>query len=85
MMNLLLFLHFSLKFVIFGGLRVPPKIKNTIFGRPLFSAARDRAVENKLFSATARQPPKVKPYFRQLFWRPSKISYFRWLVSGRRK
>jgi hypothetical protein len=32
----------------------PPKIKSTIFGRPLFLVARDRAAENKMFSATAR-------------------------------
>jgi hypothetical protein len=43
LMNLLLFLHFihffSLKLVIFGGLIGPLKIRCTIFGRPLFSAA----------------------------------------------
>jgi hypothetical protein len=36
----------------------------------LFSAAREPAAENKLFSAARSWPPKIKPYFRPVFWRP---------------
>jgi hypothetical protein len=90
LINLLLFLHFiqiffSLKIVIFGGLIGPPKIRCPIFGRPLFSAARDLAAEIKLFSVTTWQPPKISLYFRRVFWRPPKIAYFRRLVPSHRK
>jgi hypothetical protein len=91
---LLLFLHFSqffsLKLAIFGGLRGPPKIKNTIFGRYyfrrpglaaaeniLFSAVVMAATENKLFSTAGPWPPKIKAYFRLIFsggQEPPKIS-----------
>jgi hypothetical protein len=50
----LLFLHFSqffsLKLAIFGGLRGPPKIQNTIFGRYYFRRPGMAAADNKLFS-----------------------------------
>jgi hypothetical protein len=53
----------------------------------LFSAARKSAAENKLFSAAGPWPPKIKPYFRPVFFGgqqppkisqlPPKIAYFR--------
>jgi hypothetical protein len=53
----------------------------------LFSAARKPAAENKLFSAAGPWPPKIKPYFRPVFFGgqkppkisqlPPKIAYFR--------
>jgi hypothetical protein len=53
----------------------------------LFSAAREPAAENKLFSAARPWPPKIKPYFRPGFFGgqkppkisqlPPKIAYFR--------
>jgi hypothetical protein len=36
----------------------------------LFSAAREPVAGNKLFSADRSWPPKIKPYFRPVFWRP---------------
>jgi hypothetical protein len=53
----------------------------------LFSAAREPAAGNKLFSAAGSWPPKIKSYFRPVFFGgqtplkinplPPKISYFR--------
>jgi hypothetical protein len=52
----------------------------------LFSAAREPAAENKLFSAVWSWPPKIKTYFRPVFFGgqtppkinplPPKIAYF---------
>jgi hypothetical protein len=49
LMNLLLFFAFFFKIFcskIFCGLPWPPNIKNTIFGKRGFSAARRRAAES---------------------------------------
>jgi hypothetical protein len=46
----------------------------------LFSAAREPAAENTLFSAARSWPPKIKPYFWPVFFGgqpPPKIGYFR--------
>jgi hypothetical protein len=53
----------------------------------LFSAAREPAAGNKLFSAARSWPPKIKPYFRPVFFGgqkppkitslPPEIGYFR--------
>jgi hypothetical protein len=46
----------------------------------LFSAAREPAAGNKLFSAAWSRPPKIKAYFRPVFFggqAPPKIAYFR--------
>jgi hypothetical protein len=93
------FLHFfkkvSLKLLIFGGQLRPPKIIMAYFRRghlpaknkPLFSASRLLAAENKLFSAGRCQPSNIMAYFRLIFvggqrppkigLKPPKISYFR--------
>jgi hypothetical protein len=92
-------IFFALKLVIFGG-PLAAENKGFIFGSFLFSAAGSLAAENsllsaarkpaagnKLFSAARPWPPKVKPYFRSVFFGgqeppkisllPSKIAYFR--------
>jgi hypothetical protein len=42
----------------------------TVGNNLLFSAAREPAAGNKLFSAARSWPPKIKPYFRPIFFRP---------------
>jgi hypothetical protein len=54
---------FSLKLLIFGGLSGSPKIRSTIIGRSLFSAARGQATENRLFSAIRCQPRESQLLF----------------------
>jgi hypothetical protein len=87
LIKLLFFAFFSLKMLIFGGQLRPPKISGYCFRRPLFSATSLLAAENKLFSAAGTWPPKIKAYFRLIFFggqkppkislKLSKIAYFR--------
>jgi hypothetical protein len=69
---LFFFIFFALKLLIFGGLGLAAKIYS------LFSAARGKTEENKLFSVAHMWPPKIIGKFRpHLFGgqTPQKISY----------